>query len=89
MKLVCNVVINGIETTKVLTTVDTMDQGRLVQTKPGIGKPFLMFAGLPGSVIAADFEGAPIVSASIAENNTAIQAMLNDPEPYLARLTFA
>lgn len=89
MKLVCEILVNGVMSTKVLTTADSMDQGALVKTKPGVGKPFLMFASLPGSVIAADFEGAPVVSTSTVENNQAIQAMLSEPQTYLSRLTFA
>jgi hypothetical protein len=86
MKLVCPILINGVDTTKVLTTV-TGTEATFVKNKPGVGKPFLIFATLTGSVAAADFEGAPVVSAVTADNQAAIDAMLADPP--LSRLTFA
>lgn len=87
MKLVCEIMINGVEQTKVLTTANNIDQGAFVRVRPGVGKPFLMFASLPGSVVAADFDGAPIVSADPVVNNAAITDMLANPP--LDRLTFA
>lgn len=89
MKLVCPITINGVEQTKTLTTASGIDVGAFVKVKPGIGKPFLAFNTLPGSVIAADFDGAPIVNSDAPTNNTAISDMLSDPQPYLDRLTFA
>lgn len=87
MKLVCEVMVNGVATAKVLTTANNMNQGQLVKTLPGVGKPFYMFATLTGTLLAADFDGAPIVSSDIAENNAAIEAMLADPP--LDKLTMA
>jgi len=92
MKLVCDVMVNGAMTPKVLTTANSMDQGVLVKTKPGVGKPFLMFASLPApdsTLSMADFSEAPVVSSSAADNNKAIQEMLANPDKYLAFLTFA
>ena len=53
---------------------------------PGVGKPFYLFANLPGPVVAADYEGAPIVSEDVAANKQAIDAMLANPP--LDKLTF-
>lgn len=87
MKLVCEIMVNGVATAKILTTANNYDQGMLVKTLPGVGKPFYMFATLSGTLLAADFDGAPIVSANIAENNAAIDAMLANPP--LDKLTMA
>jgi hypothetical protein len=89
MKIVCPITIGGVEQTKTLTTATGVDVGSFVKTKPGLGKPFLAFNTLPGTVTAADFDGAPIVDADAAVNNAAITTMLADPQPYLDRLTFA
>jgi hypothetical protein len=87
MKLVCEIMVNGEAQTKVLTTATGIDVGAFVIQKPGIGKPYYVFNTLPGAVLAADYEGAPIVSSDKAENNRNIQAMLNNP-PF-DKLTFA
>lgn len=78
-KLVCEILVNGEMQTKVLTTASTTDVAAFVKLKPGVGKPFYYFNALSGSVLAADYEGAPLVSADVAENRTAIDAMLADP----------
>ena len=52
-----------------------------LKTMPGVGQPFYAFSSIPPQVetnIAADFTDAPIVSNSIAENESAINAMLQD-----------
>jgi hypothetical protein len=87
MKLVCEILIDGEMQTKVLTTATGIDNGAFVRVKPGVGKPFYMFNTLPGPVLAADYEGAPIVSEDSAVNNAAIAAMLATPP--LDKLTFA
>jgi len=81
--------VKGEEQTKVVTTVSGLDQNAaFVRTLPGIGKPFYMFNSLPaGSVLGADFEGAPIVSENIAENKAAIERMLS--EPPIEKILFA
>ncbi len=89
MKLVCPITISGVEQTKTLTTATGIDVGAFVKVKPGVGKPFLAFNSLTGVVIAADFDGAPVVETDVAANNAAINDMLADPQPYLDRLTFA
>lgn len=90
MKLVCEIQINGEDQLKTLTTVSGLTQNAtFVKTKPGVGKPFLMFNTLPGTVIAADFSSAPIVSNDVSVNEASITAMLGDPATYLAMLTFA
>ena len=87
MKLVCEIMINGVEQVKVLTTANNIDQGLFLKNKPGVGKPFYMFNTLASGVIGADFDGAPIVSADVAENNAAIAAMLAAPP--LDKIIFA
>ena len=89
MKLVCEIMVSGQMTAKILTTANNMDQGQLVKTLPGVGKPYYMFATLSGTLLAVDFDGAPVVSADVAENNANIQMMLDDPSTYLAKLTMA
>jgi hypothetical protein len=47
----------------------------------GVGNPYYAFATIPAAVetnIAADFTDAPIVSISVAENEAAINGMLQD-----------
>lgn len=90
MKLVCFVTINGVDTLKTITTVSGVTQNAtFVKLKPGVGQPFLIFNSLPGTVIGAEFDTAPIVSDVVGENETSINAMLADPATYLAMLTFA
>lgn len=91
MKLVCEILVNGEMATKVLTTVSGLDaNAQFVKTKPGVGRPFYMFNSLPypdRSLMAADWEGAPLVSDNVAENKAAIEQMLANPP--LDKLTFA
>lgn len=92
MKLVCYISINGEDQLKTLTTVPGLTtNATFIKSKPGIGKPFLMFNSLPGTVIAAELDTgvAPIVSDDVPTNEAAITAMLADPSTYLALLTFA
>lgn len=87
MKLVCEVLINGVATAKIVTTANNMNQGQLVKTLPGVGKPFYMFANLTGTLLAVDFTDAPIVSTDVAANNAAIDEMIANPP--LDKLTMA
>lgn len=95
MKLVCFLNINGVDVAKAITTFgDENNCAAFVKTKPGVGKPFLVYATLPpGVLLGAEFEDlnypAPIVSSDTAVNLAKIQEMLATPTPYLALLTFA
>lgn len=92
MKLVCYISINGEDQLKTLTTVSGITtNATFVKSKPGVGKPFLIFNSLPGAVVAAELDSgvAPIVSNDVSVNETAINTMLADPTTYLALLTFA
>ena len=89
MKVVFEFTYKGVQSLKVATTVDTMDQGKLVQQIVGVGKPFIAFNYLPAAPIAADFTGLPVVSSDIAINNQTIADMLADPAAMMERLTFA
>lgn len=84
MKLVCEMTINGQDVVKVLTTANTANQGSLVKIRPGVGKPFWMWNSIPaGTVIGADFTGAPVVSDDVAVNNANIQAITANPADVL------
>lgn len=81
MKLVCGVMVNGEEQTRVVTTVSGLDNNaKFLRTIPGIGKPFYIFNTLPTGVIGADFNGAPIVSEDIAVNKQLIEEQLANPQ---------
>lgn len=84
MKLVCEVTINGEDVVKVITTANTANQGHLVTIKPGAGKPFWLWPSIPaGTVIGADFIGAPIATSDAATNNALIASITADPEDVL------
>ena len=54
-----------------------------LRTYPGVGQPFLAFATIPPDIQAnpsADFTNAPLVSDSVAVNESAINAMLADTD---------
>lgn len=83
-KLVCEVRINGEDVVKALTTATGINVGNFVKTVPGVGKPFWYWPSIPaGTVIAADFTNAPIVSTDAAANNAAIAAITATPEEVL------
>ena len=52
-----------------------------VRSMPGVGKPFLIYQSLPGTVTIADFGMYPdyVVSSVVAENEAMINAMLATP----------
>lgn len=60
-----------------------------LRVMPGVGKPFLIFAALPGLVAQVDFDMYPDykVSNDVAQNIALIQAMLDNPPT--DALTFA
>jgi len=88
MKLVCGVMVNGEEQTKVVTTVSGLDNNaKFLRTIPGIGKPFYIFNTLPAGVVGADFEGAPVVSEDVNVNKQLIQEQLDNPP--LDKIIFA
>lgn len=60
-----------------------------VKIMPGVGKPWLIFASLPGQVTIADFDLYPqyVVSAVSADNEAMINDMLASPPT--DALTFA
>jgi len=84
MKLVCEVTINGEDVVKVITTANTANQGLLVTIKPGAGKPFWLWPSIPsGSVIGADFTGAPIATSDPVANNALIASITANPADVL------
>jgi hypothetical protein len=86
-KIVCPVLVNGEEVTKVVTTAASTNLSTFVKVLPGVGKPFWYWPSIPaGTVLAADFTNAPIVSADPAVNAASIAAITADP---LDVLTYA
>ena len=86
MRLICEYPVN---TLRNAVTVNNVSQVALaIKTMPGVGKPFLIFASLPGAVAAADFDLYPsyVVSSVTADNAALINAMLATPP--LDALTF-
>lgn len=89
-KLVCEVTVRGQDVPSVITTAASIDPGSFLKLRPGVGKPFWWWATLRGGTLASvDFDGAPIVSDSVAENNAAVADMLANPPDANALLTWA
>lgn len=87
MKLICDY---PTDTLRNATTSSDMNAVSMaVRVMPGVGKPFLVFATLPGQVVIADFGMYPqyVVSATAADNLDLINAMLAAPPT--DALTFA
>jgi hypothetical protein len=87
MKLVCEYPAGTLRTATTANNNQAVAQA--VKSMPGVGKPFLIFATLPGTVIFADLEMYPdyVVSTDVAANLAKIEAMLSTPP--LDALTFA
>ena len=79
MKLVFERTLRGVTKTYTATVANGVDPGEAAKIVCGVGNAFYAFDTIPGSVLAADFDGAPIVSADAEANNTAIAAMLANP----------
>ena len=83
LKLICERPINGVDTLVVVTTAPG-DQGLWVKVIVPAGKPYWIWDSIPaGTVIAADFTDAPIVSSDVATNNANIAAITADPADVL------
>ncbi len=64
------------------TTVNNVNSVAVaIKTMPGVGKPFLIFASLPGTVVMADFGMYPdyVVSSDTATNVGIINDQLATP----------
>lgn len=82
-KLICEKIING-ETTLLNVTTAAGVVPTLLKTTPGVGKPFWYWPTIPtGTVIAADFTNAPIVSADKTANQAAMDAITAEPADVL------
>jgi hypothetical protein len=82
-KVICEEIVEG-ET--VLRSWTTTQGGAavLVKTKPGLNKPYWCWPSVPaGTIIAADFTGAPLATSNTAENAAAIAAITATPEEKL------
>ena len=87
-KLVCEVNYGGEDTIRVLTTAAAANIGQFVKVVPGIGKPFWYWDSIPaGTVIAADFTNAPVVTSSTTTNNDNIEAITAEPSEVLTYQT--
>lgn len=84
MKVICEKTVAGVTAVRSITTPAVGDQGAFVRSVVGVGKPYWAWPSVPaGKIIGADFQGAPICSANIAENNAAIAAITVQPEDVL------
>lgn len=87
MKLIAEKKINGVYQLVVLVTPNTGNQGHFVRLLIEEGKPFWMWDTIPsGTVIAADWTDAPLVSSDPDVNNASIAAITALPED---KLTYA
>lgn len=83
MILVCNKTLNGVTFLAVITTASG-NQGQWVKSIAKVGNPYWIWPSIPpGTVIAADFSGAPIVDTDPAINNTNIAAITATPADVL------
>lgn len=78
-KLICEQNIGGEDVIRSITTAAGVAP-TLVKTIPGVGKPFWYWPTIPaGTVIGADFSGAPMVSDDTATNSASIAAITAQP----------
>jgi|GEM_PF-6615817 len=83
-RLVCYVKNStGEDVLKVVTTA----QGTapyLVRTTPGVGKPYWYWNTIPdGTVVGADFTGAPLATSDVQQNAANIAAITAQPQDVL------
>lgn len=83
MKLICNKTVNGVTSVRNITT-PAGNQGAYVATIVGAGNPFWMWDTIPsGTIIGADFTGAPIATSDATTNNGLINGITELPENVL------
>lgn len=93
MKLICEYPVGTLRNATTVANKNTV--AITLKTLPGVGKPFLIFASLPGTATMADFSMFPqfVVSSVVSENLQMINDMLDmddgvNPNPLLDALTF-
>lgn len=79
MKFVFEKTIRGVTKVYTATVANGADPGLVAKIVCGVGNAFYAFDSLPGTVLAADFDGAPVVDNDVTVNNTAIDAMIANP----------
>jgi hypothetical protein len=86
MKLICEYPVGTLRNAVTVSNVTSVAMA--LRQMPGVGKPFLIFASLPGKVVAADFDmfqneeqTGPkwLVSQDVAANVAAINEQLAAP----------
>lgn len=84
MWIICYMKVNGVDTLAKLLVASNADPGLAVKIRPGVGKEYWAFSSLPtGTLVSADFTGAPIVDADVSVNNANIAAITVNPEDVL------
>lgn len=87
MWIICYMKVHGVDTLAKLLVATNADPGVAVKVRPGLGKEYWAFPSLPsGTLVSADFTGAPIVNSDVSVNNANIMAIAVTPEDVL---TFA
>jgi hypothetical protein len=78
-KVICEEVVGG-ETIVRSYTTSAGAAAAFVKIKPGVGKSFWCWPSVPtGTIIGADFTGAPVATANVVENQTLIDAITAAP----------
>ena len=84
MKVICEKTVAGVTAVRNITTPAIGNQGAFVRSVVGVGNPYWAWpATPPGTLIGADFSGAPICSADINQNLADIAAITAAPEDVL------
>lgn len=82
-KVICEEVVGGEAVIRSYTTT-AGTAAAFVKVRPGPGKPFWCWPSVPaGTIIGADFTGAPVATNNTATNQGLIDAITATPEEVL------
>ncbi len=82
MRVFYEEVVNGQTLLRNATTTDSV--APLLVKMKALGKPFWAWPSIPGGrVIGCDFDGAPLGTADLDQNETLIQGITTKPEDVL------